>query len=130
MVNTFKLEERLEGEMNFWASKARFLLLLEEHHLKEYVEDVVPSATNPVDLEFHKKREVKAKHMLLDAVKNHLIPHIAEKTSSKEMYDPLVLCLYQNGNTGRKFYLKQDLQVVKMSSEHTVVNYLIKITHI
>jgi hypothetical protein len=60
-VNTFKLEERLEGETNFWAWKARVFLLLEENHLKEYVEDVVPSATNLVDLEFHKKREVKAK---------------------------------------------------------------------
>jgi hypothetical protein len=42
MVNTLKLEDRLEGETNFWAWKARVLLLLEENDLKEYVEDVVP----------------------------------------------------------------------------------------
>jgi hypothetical protein len=61
MVNTLKLEDRLEGETNFWAWKERVLLLLEENDLKEYVEDVVPSPTDPVDLAFHKKREVKAK---------------------------------------------------------------------
>jgi hypothetical protein len=43
MVNTLKLEDRLEGETNFWAWKVRVLLLLEENDLKEYVEDVVPS---------------------------------------------------------------------------------------
>jgi hypothetical protein len=31
MVNTLKLEDRLEGETNFWAWKARVLLLLEEN---------------------------------------------------------------------------------------------------
>jgi hypothetical protein len=45
------------------------------------------------------------------------------------MYDALV-GLYQNGNTSRKLHLKHQLQIVKMSSEDTVVNYLMKITHI
>jgi hypothetical protein len=71
-----------------------------------------PSPTDPVDLAFHKKREVKAKWVLLESMKDHLIPHIVEKTSSKEMYDALV-GLYQNGNTGRKLHLKHQLQVVK-----------------
>jgi hypothetical protein len=44
MVNTLKLEDRLEGETNFQAWKERVLLLLEENDLKEYVEDVVPSS--------------------------------------------------------------------------------------
>nr|ABK23089.1 unknown [Picea sitchensis] len=62
-------------------------------------------------------------------MKDHLIPHVAEKTSAKEMYDALV-GLYQNRNTGRKLHLRHHLQVVKMSSENTVVNYLMKITRI
>ena len=45
------------------------------------------------------------------------------------MYVALV-GLYQNRNTGRKLHLKHQLQVVKMSSEDTVVNYLMKITQI
>jgi hypothetical protein len=47
MVNTLKLEDRLEGETNFWAWKGRILLLLEENDLKEYVESVVVSPTDP-----------------------------------------------------------------------------------
>jgi hypothetical protein len=68
--------------------------------------------------------------VFLDSVKNHLIPHITENTSVKEMYDALVLGLYQNGNTSEKLYLKHDIQVVRMSSDDMVVNYLIKITQI
>jgi hypothetical protein len=62
-------------------------------------------------------------------VKDHLIPHIAEKATAKDMYDALV-GLYQNKNTGRMLHLKHQLQIVRMTSEDTVVSYLMKITQI
>jgi hypothetical protein len=37
-----------------------------------------------------KKKEVKAKRMIMDAIKDHLIPHISEKKTTKEMFDALV----------------------------------------
>jgi hypothetical protein len=77
----------------------------------------------------HKKKEVKAKRVLLGSAKDHLILQIYEKKFAKEMYDALV-DLYRNDNTGRKLHLKHQLQVVKMSSEDTVVDYLMKITQI
>jgi hypothetical protein len=52
---------RLEGATNFQAWKERILLLLEENDLKEYVEVVVASPTDPQELAVHKKKEVKAK---------------------------------------------------------------------
>jgi hypothetical protein len=128
MVNTLKIEDRLEGETNFRAWKARIFLLLEENDLKEYVEGVIPSPIDPRELATHKK-EVKAKRVLLESVKDNLIPYIYEKKSTREMYDALV-GLYQSENTGRKLHLKHRLQVVEMSSENTVVNYLMKITQI
>jgi hypothetical protein len=51
----------LERAINFWAWKARVILLLEENDLKEYVEGAVPSPTDPHELTAHKKKEVKAK---------------------------------------------------------------------
>ena len=108
MVNTLKLEDTLEWETKFQAWKARVLLLLEESDLKEYVEDVVPSLTIPIDLEFHKKREVKAKWVLLDSRKDHLIPYIVEKETTKDMYDALV-GLYQKKNIGRMLHLKHQI---------------------
>jgi hypothetical protein len=122
-----KIEDRLEGETKFHIWKAR-VLLLEENDLNEYIEGVVASPTDPQELVDHNK-EVKAKRVLLESVNDHLIPHIDEKTSSKEMHDSLV-GLYQNENTGMKLHLKHQLQIIKMSSEDIVVIYLMKITQI
>jgi hypothetical protein len=64
--------------------------LLKENYLKEYVEYAVPISTDSVDFSFQKKREVKAKRVFLESMKDHLIPHIVEKTYAKDMYDSLV----------------------------------------
>jgi hypothetical protein len=128
MVNTLKIEDMLEGETNFPSWKS-MVLLLEENDLKEYVEVVVASPTDPHEMEAHKKKEVKSKLVLPEFVKDHVIPHIAEKKYSKEMYDALV-SLYQNKITRQLLHLKHQLQVVRMSSEDTVVNHLMKITQI
>jgi hypothetical protein len=108
MVNKLKIEDRLEGATNFHAWKARVLLLLEDNDLKEYVEGMVASPIDLQELTSHKKKEVKAKRVLLESIKDHLIPHIDKNTSSKEMYDALA-GLYQNVNTYWKLHLKHQL---------------------
>jgi hypothetical protein len=77
MVNTLKIKDRLEAAINFRAWKPRVLLLLEENDLKEYVDGVIMSPTDLQELATHKKEEVKAKRVLLESVKDHLISHIA-----------------------------------------------------
>jgi hypothetical protein len=65
--------------------------------------------------------------VLLESMKDHFIPHIIEKTFTKEMYDALE-GIYQKGNTSNKFHLKHHIQVVKMYSKETIVNYLMNIS--
>jgi hypothetical protein len=98
MVGTVRVEDRLEGATNFRAWKAMILLLLEENDLKDYIEKVILDPNNAHELIAHTKKEVKDKQMLLDSVKDHLIPHYFEKKISKDMYDVLV-GLYESGNT-------------------------------
>jgi hypothetical protein len=38
----------------------------------------------------YKKKQAKSKRILLDIMRSHLIPHIAELKFTKEMYDALV----------------------------------------
>jgi hypothetical protein len=102
---------------------------LEENDLKEYVEMVIPDPKDAQELAAHKKREVKAKRVLLDSVKDHLIPHISEKKTTKDMYDALV-GLYQSGNASRKLILRHQLRSVEMSKSDTVASYLMRITQI
>jgi hypothetical protein len=49
---------------------------------------------------------VKFNRVMLELVNDHLIPHISEKQSSKEMHDSLMI-LYQNKNTNMLLHLKK-----------------------
>jgi hypothetical protein len=66
--------------------------------------------------------------MVLDSVKDHLIPHTSEKTSI-DMYDALV-GLYQSRNTNQKSILRHQLRVVEMTSSNTIATYPMRITRI
>jgi hypothetical protein len=54
------------------------------------VEKVVVPLTDSTNLEANKKKEIKAYRVLLDSVKDHLIPHLSEKKKIKYMFDALV----------------------------------------
>ena len=96
MVSGLRVEDRLDGAANYCAWRARIILLLEENELLEVIENfptnpiTVPDPT--VDLvaytAFHKK-DVKARQTILDAVKDHIIPHIGQFCRAYEMWDSL-----------------------------------------
>jgi hypothetical protein len=61
----------------------RVTLLLEENDLWDIVKDVFRSPTDQQQLAAHKKKEVKAKQMIMDTIKDHLISHISKKKMTK-----------------------------------------------
>lgn len=79
--------------------------LLDEHFLKIYIKSVVaePADSNP--LKEYKGEMVKAKHMILDGVKDHVVCHISSKGTPKEMSDALST-LSQGSSGQRKMYLE------------------------
>jgi len=79
-------------------------MLLEEHYLWDFVEKVILELNDPVLLADHKKKMSKAKWVILDSMRDHLIPHIAGKTMEIFLFDALVT-LYQSENIYRKMML-------------------------
>jgi hypothetical protein len=67
--------------------------------------------------------------VILEVVKDHLIPHVSEKTSSKEMYDALV-SLFQSDNKSRKMILRTKLRECRMTNFDNVTSYPMRITQI
>jgi hypothetical protein len=65
--------------------------------------------------------------VILDAVKDHLIPHVAEKQSAKEMFKALV-DLFQSDNLNRKMILRNKLRSIQMSRSDNVTSYFMRIT--
>ena len=45
--------------------------------------------TNTNELEEFEAHEARAQRITLDGVRDHLIPHLAEKKTAKEMWDTL-----------------------------------------
>jgi hypothetical protein len=81
-ANKLRFEDQLDGASNFLSRKARVILLLKEHDLWEIVERVervVPTPTNVVDKASIEKKDIKSQRVIWDVVKDHLIPHVAEK---------------------------------------------------
>jgi hypothetical protein len=70
-------------------------------------------------LVIHNKKNVKANQVIFIAMKDHLIPHISEKRTTKEMSDALV-SLYQSENINRKMILRNKLRSMEMTKSDTV----------
>jgi hypothetical protein len=89
----------------------------------------VTPLTDPKDLVTHELKDVKARRIILDAVKDHLIPYISEKKSAKDMFVALTN-LFQISNTNRKMVLREKLKDTKMTKLYIVTSYLTKITQV
>ena len=78
---------------NFVIWKARILSILDRHRIKASALRTVAIPIDPTDNEKYEDAMAKAKCIILDGVKNHVVQHIAEKNTTKEMWDTLTtLC--------------------------------------
>jgi len=75
------------------------------------------------------KNVAKAKRILVDSTKYHLIPHLAQLKVAKEIYDALVKW-YARSNTNRKLALKNRLHNIAMTKSEYVVSYLMNISQV
>jgi hypothetical protein len=90
-------------------------------------EGKVATPNDPVELASHAKKDVKARRILVDGVKDHIIPHFSRKKTTREMWEALVK-LYQSDNQSRKMLLKEKIRSTKMAKGELVVTYLTKFT--
>ena len=83
MATGLIIEDSLDGDGNFSPWKARIVLVLQDSELWDIVNN---TTTNPMTVpadavarDTFDKRDIKAKRILLDAIKDHVIPHISGK---------------------------------------------------
>jgi hypothetical protein len=104
-------------------------LLLEENRLWYFVEWKAILPANPAQQAAHLKKNVKTRRIIVDGVKDHIIPHLSSKKTTKDMWEALVK-LYQFDNQSKKMLLKEKLRSTKMANKESVVTYLTKFTQI
>jgi hypothetical protein len=128
-VPDIKLEDRLDGTTNFKSWQTRILFFLDENQIQKYVKQNVSELASDEEKAKHKKNEAKTKIILIDSIRDHLIPHIAELKTAKEMYDTLV-GLFESKNTSRKLALRNQLRCIMMTMSDSVTNYFLKISQL
>ena len=90
--------DRLEGVSNYVIWNARISILLDEHDLKAFIDNVVAVPADPDPLKAYKKDMAKAKRrLILNGVRDHVVSHIVGKGMTKEMQDALA-ALYQGSS--------------------------------
>ena len=67
----------------------------------------------------HKKNLVKAKKIIADSIKDHLIPQVSSLKTLKYMFDSLTK-LFEGKNVNQKMTLKN---VKIQNADHTVILY-------
>ena len=100
------IDEKLEGFDNFWAWKYRISLVVEENELDSYIsEELVPVPEGHEAKALHKKKLVMAKRIIVDSIKDHLIPQVSSLKTPKSMFDALTK-LFEGKNINRKMTLR------------------------
>ena len=70
---------------------------------------MVVVAANPDPLKKYTTDMAKAKRLLLDGVKDHIVSHIATKDTAKQMWEALA-ALYEGSSKQRKMYLRVETE--------------------
>jgi hypothetical protein len=76
-ISGIRFEDRLDGASNFGIWKEHILLSLEEYVLKEFAENTITVPTDAQQAEAHKKNDAKARCIILDGIKDHIVPHLS-----------------------------------------------------
>jgi hypothetical protein len=127
MSASTKLVDKLEGVENFRAWKYRIALILEENDLARFIKEDVPEPIDAATKEKHQKDIVRAKRIIVDYIKDHLIPQVASKKTPKEMFDALTR-LYEGKNINRKMNLRTQLKSTRMQKGETIQEYFSRIS--
>ena len=131
-----RTEDKLDGAANFVSWKARILLVPRENELWEEVVRnttanpiTIPPSTDAVLLAAFNKKDIKAMRIILDAVKDHVIPHISVKDHVHEMWIALT-GLFATTNENRKMVLREKLKNIKMVKGEACMAYLTRISQV
>ena len=114
---------------NFAIWKAKILVVLEAYGLREHVEKFLATPTNALLLAKHNEAAAHAKRFIMDRVKDHVVPHIAEKKMANEMWKALTT-LYQGKSVQRKMLLENQLRLFMMTKGVEINPFLFRLQEI
>lgn len=124
-----KAKNKLEGATNIRAWKTRIDLVFSRNKALDIVKEKVTEPDDEAGKVKFKGDDIMAMSIIVESVRDHLIPYIADHESSKQMYDALI-GLYTINNIGQSMSLMNQLRDVKMTKIDTVASYFMRISQL
>jgi len=121
-----KVEDHLDGATNFISWKSRVLLILEENDLLKLVNEKVPEPEAEEDKSHWRKSDARARRILVDSVRDHLVPQISQKKTTKKMFKTLKR-LFEHYIINVTLPLRNQLSNMKMSKSEPIASYFMRI---
>ena len=125
-ANGMRYQDRLDKASNYAIWNARISFLLDEHDLQTYIDSVVVEPANANLLKKYKDEMAKAKRLILDGVRDHVVCHIADKGTAKEMWDALAMS-FQGSSEQRKMYVEEEMRSTRMQKGERIDLFLSKL---
>jgi hypothetical protein len=127
-----KSKRKLDGASNFRVWKTRIDLILAKNKVldivkPEFEEGKEKEPQNIAVMEKFKDDDINAMSIIVDSIKDHLIPYISHLDSSKKMYDALTN-LFLVRNIGQVMSLKNKLCDMKMNDDDNITSYFVRIS--
>jgi len=83
---------------------------LDKNHINDYASKVVVVPVDVDPLKKYGEAQAKGKCMILDGIKDHMVPHIDEKDTTREMWEALTT-LYEGTSVQWKMLLENQQRV-------------------
>ena len=127
MVMQLRFEDRLQGAQIFPTWKERITRILDVSDLEEHTGSMKVAHTDPKDLVAWKKIDSRSMMIIMDGVKDHIVPYLSGKKTALEMWKALE-SLYQSKNENQKMVLQERMRNTKMAKGEGVVPNLTRLT--
>ena len=125
MAPSTKLEDKLEGIENFLAWKYRSGLILRKNDLEKYIKDEVAKPKED-EAQNHQKDLIKEMRIIVNSIKDDLIPQVSSNNTPKKMYYALSR-MYEGRNINRKINLRAQLKGTNMSKGESIQDYFTRV---
>jgi hypothetical protein len=139
MTYSMKSENNLDGDSNFRMWKTVIDLILAKNKVldivkgkivkPEFEEGKEKEPKNVASMEKFKDSDINAMSIIVESIKDHLIPYISHLDSSKKMFDALKN-LFSVRNIGQVMSLKNELRDMKMNDDDSITSYFVRISQL
>ena len=97
--------------------------MFDRNRVKNFALKVIAVSVNPKENERNEEAMARAKCIILDRVKDHVVPHIAEKETTVQMWEALKN-LYQHTSVQRRMLLKKQIRLYQMKKGQSIDTFL------